>query len=112
MCSISLKKKTRPFTIKNRRLYSQHTSSFCCFLVQLAGHEVVENEGRGARARAWSGAHGDRAWSADVGVAAWGCCAKGELRVFETLKIWPYRAVVKFWACKPNLFDGLFNFCV
>ncbi|KAG4184025.1 hypothetical protein ERO13_A09G145500v2 [Gossypium hirsutum] len=44
---------------------------FCCFLVQLAGHEVVENEGRGARARAWSGAHGDRAWSADVGIVAW-----------------------------------------
>ncbi|KHG00970.1 hypothetical protein F383_20757 [Gossypium arboreum] len=36
-----------------------------------SGHEVVENEGRGARARAWSGAHGDRAWSADVGIVAW-----------------------------------------
>ncbi|TYH02895.1 hypothetical protein ES288_A09G177100v1 [Gossypium darwinii] len=66
-----LQKKPHPFTIKNRRLYSQYTSDFYFFLVQLAGHEVVENKGRGARARTWSGAHGDRAWSADMGVVVW-----------------------------------------
>ncbi|KAB2071479.1 hypothetical protein ES319_A08G224500v1 [Gossypium barbadense] len=62
---------SKAFTIKNQRLYSQNTSSFCCFFVQLIGREVVGNEGRGVWAQTWSGAHGDSAWSADVGVAAW-----------------------------------------
>ncbi|TYH19564.1 hypothetical protein ES288_A05G361200v1 [Gossypium darwinii] len=60
-----------PLARRIERLYSQNTSSFCCFLVQLARREVVENEGRGVWAQTWSGAHEDRAWSVDVGAAAW-----------------------------------------
>ncbi|TYI16335.1 hypothetical protein ES332_A08G247600v1 [Gossypium tomentosum] len=58
---------SKAFTIKNQRLYSQNTSSFCCFFVQLIGREVVGNEGRGV----WAQTYGDSAWSADVGVTAW-----------------------------------------
>ncbi|TYG99938.1 hypothetical protein ES288_A10G235000v1 [Gossypium darwinii] len=72
-------------------------------LQQIITLEVVKTWERSTRTWGVQRASQGHAWSVR-GAAA----QKGNFRVSETLKIRAYRAVVKFWACKPNPF----NFCV